>query len=328
MHAIDLKYALRALYEEIAEFQFEYPLMAVPEAGPRESLHYYWYKYRKTPPYRRAKRLDENGIARAWSRTTGTKYRPAYIAMHALHHLESYLRNRDRAHLEVFLQHVNWLEDHALVRADGAVVWPNDYDLWEGNTLLRAPWISSNAQGIVMSALVRAWRFTQRPRLLQLLRGSTRIFQLETECKGLRSGADGHIVYAERPGFSAPGIMDGFMTSLLGLYDVYMETDDADVYKLFLDGVAGLKYFLPRWDYRNKWSFYSNRTYLCPPGYHSLNRTLLIILARITSESCFKEYAERWNPDRLSALDRVEIYLAFQLTKNVHRWRCRTWSRR
>jgi len=325
MRAIDMKYALRTLYEEIAEFQFEYPLMAVPEAGPRESLHYYWYKYRRTPPYHSAKRLDENGIAQSWTRTTGTMYRPAYIAMHGLHNLESYLRLGDRAHLETFLKHVDWLEQHAVVRADGAVVWPQNFDLREGNTLLRAPWLSSNAQGIVMSAVVRGWRITRRPRLLELLKGTTRVFELDCECNGLKAASDGHIVYAERPGFPAPGIMDGFMTSLLGLYDVHVETQEAAVYQLFQQGVDGLKYFLPTWDYRNKWSMYANRSYLCPPGYHSLNRVLLSILGRLTGEPRFVEYAERWNPERLSTLDRVEIYLAFQLTKNSSRMRRRTW---
>jgi hypothetical protein len=57
-----LRCALRTLYEEIAEYRFDYPVMMVPEAGPKESLHYYWYKYSKTPPYRSVTRLDSNGI--------------------------------------------------------------------------------------------------------------------------------------------------------------------------------------------------------------------------------------------------------------------------
>jgi hypothetical protein len=36
-----LKCAIRTLYEEIAEFHFDYPLMAESEAGPKESLRYY-----------------------------------------------------------------------------------------------------------------------------------------------------------------------------------------------------------------------------------------------------------------------------------------------
>jgi hypothetical protein len=38
-----LRYALRALHREILQFRFDYPLVIVPEAGPRESLHYYLY---------------------------------------------------------------------------------------------------------------------------------------------------------------------------------------------------------------------------------------------------------------------------------------------
>lgn len=38
-----LQYATRALRREILEFRFHYPLEIVPEAGPRDSLHYYLY---------------------------------------------------------------------------------------------------------------------------------------------------------------------------------------------------------------------------------------------------------------------------------------------
>lgn len=89
------------------------------------------------------------------------------------------------------------------------------------------------------------------------------------------------------------------MRSLLGLYDLSVETCDPTVCKLFEQGVEGLGYFLPRWDYEKKWSRYSNHEYLCPPAYHCLNRLLLSVLARLTGNSNFREYAEAWNPDHL-----------------------------
>lgn len=323
-----LKYALRTLYEEIAEFRFDYPLMAVREAGPKESLHYYLYKYSKTPPYRSVMRLDSNGIARAWGRVTGVVYRPAFIAMYGMGNLGHYLRSRNPTQLDIFLNQVNWLEQHAVIRADGAVVWPHDFDVQEGSIQLRAPWVSANVQGYVISALVRGWRITRRPRLLELLKGSTRVFELDCENGGIRVQADGHVVYTEAPGLPAPGIMDGFITSLLGLFDLFVETGDPKVYELFIQGVEGLKYFLPSWDYRKKWSWYSNRGYLSPPGYHCLNRTLLIVLARLMDDACFAEYAEAWDPARLSLSDRAEIYVAFLLTKNACRLKCQTWRQK
>jgi hypothetical protein len=323
-----LECAIRTLYEEIAEFRFHYPLRIVPEAGPRESLHYYLYKYRKTPPYRSIMRLDSKGIPRVWGRVIGVVYRPSFIAMYGLGNLGHYLRSGNQQNLEIFLNQVNWLEQHAVVRADGAIVWPHDFDLQDGPVRLRAPWVSANVQGLVMSALVRGWRITRRPRLLELLKGSARVFQLDCESNGIRVQTEGHVVYTEIPGLPAPGILDGFLRSLLGLYDLYIEAGDPSVYELFEEGVEGLRYFLPRWDYKKKWSMYSNRAYLCPPVYHCQNRLLLSVLARLTGDPCFAEYAEAWNPDRLSAVGRVEIYLAFLLTKNVCRFKYRTWSQK
>jgi hypothetical protein len=324
----NLGYALRTFWEEAAEFRFAYPLMAVPEAGPKESLHYYWYKYKKNPPKRTILRLDKDGIGMAWARTTGVAYMPGYIAMYGLANLGHYLRNGNREHLDIFLNQSNWLEQNAVTREDGAVVWQHNVDLQEGTILLKAPWVSSNTQGLVISALIRAWRITRRPRLLELLKGSSRMFEIDWASGGVRVQAEGHIVYTEFPGLPAPGIMDGFMTSLLGLFDLYVETDDKTVYQLFLDGIEGLKHFLPRWDYRKKWSFYSNRGYLCQPMYHWLNQVLLISLARVTGEPCFAEYGDAWNPVRLSVHDRAEIYVAFLLTKNGCRLKHRTWRQK
>lgn len=323
-----LNCALRALYEEIAEFRFEYPLMTVPEAGPKESLHYYLYLRSKTPPCRSARRLDPNGIAQEWGRVTGVVYRPACVAMHGLSSLSHYLRSGNQAYLNVFLNQVDWLETHAIIRADGAVVWPHDFDVQEGPIVLRAPWVSANAQGFVISALVRGLRITRRPRLLELLKGSARVFELDCENNGIRVQAEGYVLYTETPGLPAPGILDGFMRSLLGLYDLYVEIEDPKVYELFRQGVEGLRHFLPRWDYRKKWSLYSNRDYLCPPAYHCLNRMLLTVLARLTGDPRFAEYAEAWDPAHLSSLDRVEIYLAFLLTKNACRLKYRTWRQK
>ena len=57
-------------------------------------------------------------------------------------------------------------------------------------------------------------------------------------------------------------ILDGFETALLSLYDLAIETKDPRVEQLFHDGIDGLKLMLPQWNYRGKWSWYQNRTYL------------------------------------------------------------------
>jgi hypothetical protein len=88
----------------------------------------------------------------------------------------------------------------------------------------------------VISALVRAWRLTKRPSLLELLKNSTKVFELDVENSGVRVPLDGHALYTEIPGGPPPGILDGFMTSLLGLYDLHLETGDPVAGRLFEKG--------------------------------------------------------------------------------------------
>ena len=46
-----------------------------------------------------------------------------------------------------------------------------------------------------------------------------------------------------------------------------------------------------------------------------------MVVARLSEEPMFAEYASNWDPDRLDILDRAEIFLAFQATKNACRAR-------
>jgi len=317
-----LGYALRALRREVLQFRFDYPLDVDLAAGPKNSFHYYLYSEKLTWS---VMSMDPTGVPQARNRLTGVVYKPAYIAWWGLVNLGHFLRHHDEASLEAFLKQVDWLESHAITRADGSVVWVNDYNCLQGKTFLRAPWISAYDQGLVISALVRGFRLTKKPHILELLRGASRIFALESQAGGVRDSLTSGALYSELPGQSIPGIQDGFMTSLLGLYDLFVETEDITVKALFEDGIAGLKEMLPAWDYKNRWSWYGSRAYLCPPSYHCLNRVLLEVLAHLTGDSVLAKYAEAWKPDRLSALKRAEIFTMFLLTKNASRVRNKTW---
>jgi D-glucuronyl C5-epimerase C-terminus len=315
----------RALRREVLDFRFDYPLQVVPEAGPKDSLAYYLYSDALSWE---AMRLDSAGVPRAWCRVTGAVYWPAYIAWYGLVNLGHHLRQGDQASLDIFLSQISWLERNAVQRVDGAIVWPMNFDYPEGSVWLKAPWISAHAQGLVISALVRGWRLTGRRCLFDLLTNSAKVFELDVDDGGLRVSFEDHVLYTEVPGAKPPGILDGFMTSLLGLYDLFVEIEDPTVKQLFDKGIAALKYALPRWDYRKKWSWYGNQSYLCPPSYHCLNRLLLMALARLSKEPSLADYAACWDPDHLSGLERSEIYFMFLFTKNANRLRRRTWKLR
>jgi len=273
-------------------------------------------------------RMDPTGVPRTWSRTTGTNYWPAYIAWYGLTELGHYRRGKRFQHLTAFLKQLDWLEHNATRREDGAVVWQMNFDYPEDGILLRSPWVSAHAQGLAISAVVRGYRITKRPGLLELLERASKIFDLDVSQGGIRTHIGDNTFYTEIPGGSLPGILDGFLVSLIGLHDLYVETHDASVARLLANGIEGLKNLLPWWDYQNKWSWYGCRFYLCPPSYHFWNRALLRVVGALSGDEYLTQYAERWNSVHLSRIDRAKIYATFLATKNKERIRRRTWLQR
>jgi hypothetical protein len=116
-------------------------------------------------------------------------------------------------------------------------------------------------------------------------------------------------------------VMDGFLFSLLGLYDFWIETGEAEAKERFEEGVQGLLNYLSTWNYRDRWSWYGSHGYLCPPQYHVLNRLLVGTLARVTGEPLLTRYAALWDPARLNTYERARLFLVFLVFKQRARIR-------
>jgi len=317
--------ALQALKKQFIDFRFRYPLDVIRGSGTNTSLSYYLYSDKLSWS---ALRLDTDGIPQAWFRMTGKQYWPAYIAWYGLVNLGHYLHKQDEAALDVFLNQVNWLKKNAVVRSGRSVVWTMNFDYPVGSVTLRAPWVSAHAQGLCISALVRGWRITEDKSLLELLEGCSKVFMEDHREGGIRIPLREGALYTEVPGGPQPGIMDGFLTSLLGLHDLFVETGNQEVKQLFLDGIAGLKSWIHSWDFRGKWSWYGSHEYLCSPAHHCINRLLLQVLGEITADAELAAIADNWNLDRLNTVGRVQVYLLYNWTQSLSRIRYKTWQLR
>ncbi|WP_447986183.1 D-glucuronyl C5-epimerase family protein [Nitrospira sp. Nam74] len=308
-----MSFALRALKQEIFGFRLDYPVEVIEKAGPSDCLHYYLWN---PSLFLDNLDFDQKEVPRKRYRAQGAQYNPLFIAWWGLSNLQQYLKNHDKDYLKKFLIQVAWLKANAVHRVDGAVVWPCYFDWQEGFCKLDSPWISAMYQGVVISTLVRGYRINGDRELLDLCKRAVIVFSQDIEKGGVRTFEGGRALYEEYPAYPLPRVLDGFLFSLLGLYDLAIETGSADIRRLFEDGIDGLKGTLEFWNYRNKWSWYGSHGYLCPPHYHKLNGILLLILGRLTGDTTVEHFATLWDTKQRTFIDKVEIFLMFAFTKN------------
>jgi hypothetical protein len=312
------RWIVRALWTEIFGFRFGYPIELVPEAGPRHSLHYYVFSERL---FFDAMQLDVYGVPVQRSRRLGAFYNPAYVAWYGLMVLEQSLL-RGGVVDDRFRIQVEWLLKNAVRQPDGAIVWPFPVDVREGRCTLRAPWISAMIQGLAISTLVRAHRQGwESDELIEICRAAVKVYGKDVDEGGVRTTEGRGALYEEYPAYPLPRVMDGFLFSLLGLYDFWVETGEAVAKERFQEGVQGLLNYISAWNYRDRWSWYGSHGYLCPPQYHVLNRLLVLTLARVTGEPLLTRYAELWDPAGLNGYERARLFVVFLFFKQWARIR-------
>jgi len=313
-----VRWIARALWTEVFGFRFGYPIELAPEAGPRHSLHYYVSSERL---FFDVMHLDEDGVPVQRSRMLGAFYNPAYVAWYGLMALEQSLRKGEKCDKRFQIQ-VDWLLNNAVRCNDGSAVWPFPVDVKEGQCFLKAPWVSAMSQGLALSVLVRAHRVgIGGDSILELGRAALRVFCQKVEEGGIRTVEEGRVFYEEYPGYPLPRVLDGFLFSLLGLYDLWVETEDPLARQLFEEGIGGLVHKIHSWNYKDRWTWYGSHGYLCPPHYHALNRMLVAALGDVSGENVLASMAQLWDPVRLPVMKRCGLYATFVFLKQRTRAR-------
>lgn len=92
--------------------------------------------------------------------------------------------------------------------------------------------------------------------------------------------------------FYVPGtsILNGSIFTLYGLYDYCRESNDMNLFKIYIDD---LKALLPRYRLLY-WSYYDLGGTVASSFYHRLHIDMMEVLYKLTDDKIFLEYAQRW----------------------------------
>ena len=237
----------------------------------------------------------------------GPQYNPIAIAQYGLGNFNLYLKLGSTERREKFLKAADWLVDNLEKNPGGIWVWNHHFD-FEYRTPLRAPWYSGLAQGQGISLLVRAFTVTEHYRYLDAARRAFKCMQADVSESGvIFTDQDGHRWIEEYIVDPPTHILNGFMWASWGVYDLALATRDVAVRKVWEDSIATLKGNLKLFD-AGYWSLYEQSgtrlKMMASPFYHRLHIVQLRVMAKLTGEPIFTEFADRWSLYQQSRMKR------------------------
>jgi hypothetical protein len=160
------------------------------------------------------------------------------------------------------------------------------------------PWVSGLAQGTGLQAIARSGvKLGRSEELLPTIQKGLMLFE-QAPPTGVRVKTDEGIHYAQYSFWPSLRILNGFVQSLVGLFDVAQITGDPRAAQLFADGDRTARKEVPTFD-TGAWSYYSRGaiTRESDLSYHTLLRDFLTNLCDRTdtaeyceAETSFTEY--------------------------------------
>ncbi|KAI6184438.1 Heparosan-N-sulfate-glucuronate 5-epimerase [Aphelenchoides bicaudatus] len=214
------------------------------------------------------------------------------------------------AHKDAFLASANWLceTQNSKERIGGWSV-SVDRELSGIKNKLKAGWVSAMGQGHGISVLVRAYNLTNDQKYFDTAARALRLFEVEAIDGGVRNHFLGLPWYEEYPTQPPSLVLNGFIYSLIGLYDMSTLSGEAGLKakQLFEAGLDSLNVLLPFYDtgrgssYDLKHATVKSIPNLARPDYHKAHVYLLKWLYVITGNELYQKFSNRWYNYQLGA---------------------------
>lgn len=271
----------------------------VPEVNPQAKigeLGEYYMPFTQKADY--AGPFDGEGVPLLDYRgALGVQYNPIAIAQYGLGNFNLYARNGDRERRRKFLLVADWLVSHLERNQHGLAMWMHHFN-WEYRDTLVAPWYSALAQGQGISLLVRAYKETGEEKYRAAAEAAFAAFRHDVHNGGVTfTDTAGDLWYEEYLVDPPTHILNGFMWASWGVYDFLLLTGDESVRGLFQQAIHTLVRNLHTFD-TGFWSLYEHSgtrlPMLASRFYHALHIVQLRVMAKITGEPIFTDFAEKW----------------------------------
>jgi heparosan-N-sulfate-glucuronate 5-epimerase len=290
------------------------PQATVAQFGP------YYMLFREKADY--AGHRDASGIPMLDYRgAIGPQYNPIAIAQWGLANNNIFCETKNDSRRANTLKAANWLVANLEQNPHGLWVWNHHFN-WDYRDTLQAPWYSGLAQGQGISLLLRAYAQTRDERFQQ---AATRAFVSLTKpiAEGgvLHEDAESNLWIEEYLVNPPTHILNGFIWALWGVFDYWLAHADTQARIIFDRSVQTLLTNLSRYD-TGYWSLYEQSgtrlKMLASPFYHRLHIVQLRVMATLTGDPRFTEFADRWELYAKNRVNRTRALIEKSIFKLAH----------
>lgn len=206
------------------------------------------------------------------------------------------------SHMAAFYAASDWLVRNQDERGGWPIMVTRK--LGEGFRALEPGWYSAMAQGQAMSTLVRAYLLTKEDRYLRAAVRATGPYRMPSEQHGVKAiFMNTYDWYEEYPTTPSSFVLNGFIYSLIGLYDLAETAGEKvgrEAGQLFSKGMESLKAMLPLYD-TGSGTIYDLRHFMLGSApnlarwdYHTTHINQLQLLATIDKTPVFRDFVKRW----------------------------------
>ncbi|CAB3234771.1 unnamed protein product [Arctia plantaginis] len=206
-------------------------------------------------------------------------------------------------HMHMFYNAARWLL-RAQSSRSGAWPIPVRRRMAAGVAELKPGWHSAMSQGHAISLLARAYHASGDATYLQAAKRALYLLDVPSHAGGVKAlWMDKYVWYEEYPTKPPLFVLNGFIYTLLGLYDLHIiegENSISLAKKMFDDGMTSLKNLLPLFD-TGSGSFYDLRHFtlgvspnIARWDYHATHVNQLYLLAGLDSDPILINTAKRW----------------------------------
>jgi hypothetical protein len=171
-------------------------------------------------------------------------YSPVNVAEYGLQEYSYFINTGNQRRLANAIGAADWLVQHQ-DPANGTWYYNVDFAVGAMGATLTSPWSSAMAQGLAMSLLTRVCSQTGNAAYLTAATAALAPLEIDVDQGGLAADFYGHTYFEEYPTTPPSFTLNGFLFTLLGLYDLSQQAPASEAAPLFRTGLETVKFALP-----------------------------------------------------------------------------------